>query len=166
MKDELRHEFVCYNRLKLQEETYLAALRNIEVEHQRKLDYFIKLSKFFASVLRDISDMKEYRRTNHISIGYLLTTLEESLKDASKTLAIDNILKDTLNVILGELVNRFNSFDFQFIFMMIGIRKLVFEGTLTQHYGQVLFQVITHRLKSTRQEYIKVFFCNYILDCS
>lgn len=159
IRDELRHELVCYNRLKRQEEIYRSILNSVEEEHKRKLDYFTKLSRFFALVLRDISDMKTHRRTNHISIGYLLNIVQQSLQtspDDSLAFATDNIVKDTLAAIMDDIVNKINAFDFNYIYFIIGIRKLVFEGTWAQDYGQVLVNMMGDRLNSSREEYTKV----------
>jgi hypothetical protein len=159
IKDELRHEFICYYRLKRQEEIFNSMLIKIEEDHKRTFDYFSNLSQFFASVLKDISGMKMIRKSNHISIGYLLNIIEGSLKnspDLNGDLAIENILKNTLAVILDDVVNRFSSFDFNYIFLVVGVRKLIFEGAITQDYGCALLNVITKRINTSKEEYIKV----------
>lgn len=158
INDGVRYEFICYQRLKLQVEKYNLTLLNVEAEHKRKLDYFIKLSRVFGLVLQDISGMKSIRRTNHVSIGYLLNIVEKSLQlDDSSTLAIENIWKNTISVILDDIVNKFSTFDFNAIFMIIGVRKIVFQGTITQDYGDVLVKVVTKRLLASREEYRHVF---------
>jgi hypothetical protein len=159
IKDELRQEFISYYRLKLQEEFYNSKLIKVEVDHKRELDYFSNLCQFFVSVLKDISWMKTLRKTNHISIGYLLNVIEESLKKSHNPngdLAIENILENTLAVILEEIVNRFSSFDFNYISLVVGVRKLIFEGAITQDYGRVLLNVITKRIIASKEEYLKV----------
>ena len=163
IKDELRHEIIRLNRRKFQKDSQLSTLVNLEVESKYMHDSFIKLTKFFASVFRDISDMKDLKKLNQIQIGYLLKIFDESLQKSLSTIDqnIDNILLESLAIILKELVNRFSSSDFQYISLVIGIRKLLFDGFITTDYEGALLTVLRRRTNTPKEEYAQVSSLNF-----